>query len=190
MIKVVLHGYLKDLYPHPINMAADTVAELINGVCKQTKAFNPKPGEERHTIKVVGFDTPESLYQPLEQDEVHLVPAFCGGKGFFKIVLGAVLIASAIAFPSAFPVTVGGLTILTASGVFWMGAALALGGLLELISPAPTVDTDPNDPEASKYLGEPKNTVKIGTRIPLLYGERMVYGHYLSFDIDAKRVEV
>ena len=52
------------------------------------------------------------------------------------------------------------------------------------------MDTKPaaQDPEASRYLGAPQNTTKAGTRIPLLYGEHQAYGHYLSFDIDAKDV--
>ena len=46
------------------------------------------------------------------------------------------------------------------------------------------------DPEASKYLGADQNTVKIGTRIPLLYGKHQAFGHYLSFNVDAKDISL
>ena len=44
------------------------------------------------------------------------------------------------------------------------------------------------DPEASKYLSANQNTTKIVTRIPLMYGFNRAYGHYISFDVDAKDV--
>src|SRR5690606_15604493 len=103
--------------------------------------------------------------------EIHLVPELSGGKsgGFVKIALGAVLIAASFAMTGPIlPALYGGIS---ASAVFWGGVTLVLGGLLELISPAPKMDTKTSqDPEASKYLGTPQNTTRAGTRIPLLYG--------------------
>ena len=192
---VVLHGKLRDLYPHDIELEAENVAEMINGLCRQTKAFNPTIGQEKHVVNVVGFDTVESLYAPVDepQIEVHLTPAFCGGKkgGFVKIALGVLMIAASF-IPGAFPLTIAGFSI-SASSVFFMGVSMLLGGLLELMSPAPKLDLTgdvASDPEASKYLGTPKNTVKSGTRIPLLYGEHMAYGHFISFNVDAKDVAI
>ncbi len=195
-VKVVLHGYLKDLYNGPLVFTGFSASEIINGLCKATKAFNPKPGVERHEMSVVGFPTKESLFEPLPADieELHLVPSMTGGKsgGFFRIVIGVVLIASAV--------LTGGtsLAALTATGtvagtLFSLGVSLVLGGLLEMLSPMPKTDSFGNsvaDPEASKYLGATGNTVKIGTRIPLLYGEILAFGHYLSFNVDAKDVAV
>ena len=199
-IKIILHGYLKDLYPHTVEMTGETVEEIINGLCRQTKAFNPKIGEERHCITVKGFRTEHSLKAPIPDDleELHLYPQLSGGKGggFFKIVIGVVLVGVALA--------VGGVGIgalfasqggFAAQLFFKIGTSLILGGLLDFVSPAPKIDrtgvtTGRADPEASKYLGANQNTVRIGTRIPLLYGEHEAFGHYLSFDVDAKDVAV
>jgi len=200
-VKIVLHGYLKDLYPDQIELSGHSVAEVINGFCRQTKAFNVAAGEEKHCMHVVGFDTEDSLYLPIPSnvDTLHLVPAMIGGKkgGFFKIVVGAVIIAAAIwsggtAF-GAMTLFAGGSTI--SSMLFSFGVSLVLGGLLEMISPTPKIDKggftqSGTDPEASKYLGANQNTVKIGTRIPLLYGKHIAYGHYVSFDVDAVDVSV
>lgn len=191
-VKVVLHGYLSDLHDEETYIEGTDVAEIINGFCKQTGAFDVPLGEEKHQIRVHGFDDINTFYQPLSKDvkELHLMPDLRGGKGggFFKIVLGAVLIAAAIFLP---PIGIAAGVTLN-SILFGIGASLVLGGLLELLSPAPQIDTlpDSQDPEASKYLGADKNTVKIGTRIPLLYGRHLCFGHYLSFNVDAKDVSL
>lgn len=205
-VKIILHGYLKKLYPHDIELSGYSVAELVNGLCKQTKAFNPKPGDERHCVSILGYTNDVNrLYDPIPPDmeELHIIPNFCGGKGggIFKIVLGVVFVAAAF-------LTMG--TSLGATPLFWgattlnaalfsIGTSLLLGGLLEMLSPAPVIDqagvsgsvnSSTSDPAASKYLGASQNTVRIGTRIPLLYGEHQAYGHYISFDVDAVDVAV
>jgi len=198
-VKVILHGYLKSLYPGDIQLNGSTVAEIINGMCKQTKAFEPELGDDRHTIMVKGFTTKESLDAPLgDINELHLFPAMTGGKsgGFFKIVIGAVLIAAAI-WTGGTSLTLGPVlfgTTTLAGVMFNVGLSLVLGGLMEMMSPAPKIDkatgTSTADPEASKYLGPTANTTRIGTRIPLGYGRFKAYGHYLSFDVDAVDVAV
>lgn len=188
-IKIVLHGYFKELFPHDITLSGSSVAELINGLCKVTKAFNPKLGEEKHCMSIIGFDTKESLFSPIPSNitEIHIVPSMEGGKGgLFKVIIGVAIIAVAIYNPGVL-FTIGGFSVEGASLLF-TGISLALGGLLEMLSPQPQIDKNGNsavDPEASKYLGASQNTVKIGTRIPIAYGENKAYGHYLSFNVDA-----
>lgn len=187
MKTVILHGYLKDLYPGEIRMNARSVVELVNGICRQTKVFNPTVDRGRHCIRVLGFDTEESLTQPTDQEVIHIVPELSGGKGLLRILAGVALIAVSFLLPGVGPLAVGASGLV--SGLFWFGASLVLGGLLQMLSPAPTMDTDaPDNPEASKYLGAPGNTVRIGTRIPILFGRHQAYGHYMSFNIDAKDV--
>ena len=192
-VKVVLHGYLRDLYDEPVYIDGDSVAEVINGFCKQTKCLDVPLGVNKHQIRAHGFDTEESLYAPLDQnlEELHLMPDMCGGKsgGFVKIVIGTVLIAAA--FVIGGPAASVAMAKLSA-GLMGAGIGLVLGGVMELLSPAPEMDTAPStqDVEASRYLGASGNTVKIGTRIPLLYGRHEAYGHYLSFNVDAKDISL
>lgn len=196
-VKVILHGRLKELCPSGLEFEGDSVAEVVNGLCRQTKAFNVNFDQPKHCVKVVGYDTTESLFEPFKTpiQEIHLVPQMGGGKGggFFRVFIGAVLIAAAFFTGGAsLAGTLAFGTTTYASLMFNLGLSLVLGGLLELISPAPKMDGSGNvqDPEGSKYLGASQNTVKIGTRIPLLYGEHMAYGQYLSFDVDAVDVAV
>ena len=188
MITIVLHGYLKTLYDQEIKLVARTAAEAINGMCKQLKVFNPKPGQDRHLINVLGFDTKDSLYEDLTPGtELHLFPTFAGGKsggGFIQIVIGAVLIAASFFIP-------GGPAILAAvsSAMFAIGASLALGGIMQLLSPSPNQDVPLQEQSVaqedtkSQYLGAPGNTVRLGTPIPLLYGKHKIFGHFISYNV-------
>lgn len=191
-LRIELHGPLRELYPDGFTITASNVIEAVNGFAKQTGIFDVPLGTEKHCVAVVGFDTKESLYAPLPANTnvLHLVPPMIGGKGgFFKVIVGIVMIAATIMSAGTLAAAMAG-----TYGIFFnIGVSLVLGGLLEMLSPAPKMDLTGNsasDPEASKYLGASQNTVKIGTRIPLLYGEHIAYGHYLSFDVDSKDVAV
>lgn len=176
--KVYLHGYFAAFHEGPITIVGDTVAEIVEGVTRQVKGFQPDPVRGRHRVKVAGFDTEESLHAELgpEVEEIHLVPQMSGGKkgGLLQILLGAVLIGVGLLL---------GAGTLIGSLAMKVGALALLGGLTALLAPQPEADS--NDQRRSSYLGAPKNTVAIGTRIPILYGEHRVYGHFLSFDINA-----
>lgn len=194
-VKVILYGELKQLYPDEIEITGSCPSEILNGLVRLSPVFHRKPGHAGYPVKVVGHESREALHMPFTGDvsELHVVPDMSGGKsgGFFQIVIGVLLIAAAFIQPE---LAIGALTIGGFHGIlFSIGLSLALGGLLQLISPAPKADTfgnDVADPEASKYLGASQNTVKIGTRIPLLYGEMQAFGQYLSFDVDALDVAV
>ncbi len=176
--KVILHGYLAHFHDGPITMSGETVAEIVEGVTRQLPGFAPHPIKGRHRIKVVGFETRESLYTPLETDveEIHIVPQLSGGKsgGLLQILLGVALIGVGFFL---------GAGTMLGSMLMKVGALALLGGLSQLLAPQP--EDDKSTQTKSQYLGAPKNTVAIGTRIPILYGEFRVYGQFLSFDINA-----
>ena len=180
-IKVILHGYLAAFHDGPIEMTGATAAEIVSSVTRQVKGFAPDPKRGRHRVKVVGFDTEESLHKPLdpETEYLHIVPQMSGGKnsGLLQIVLGVVLVGV------GFLLGAGGML---GSLLMKVGALALLGGLTSLLAPKPETDkNDSSQQQRSSYLGAPKNTVAIGTRIPILYGRHRAYGHFLSFDINA-----
>lgn len=186
--KIILHGYLKKLAPQGLEFEATTAKEAIEGLCRQVKAFQGVLGQAKHKVRILGFRTAESLVVPTDEEVLHLMPVLGGGKsGFFQIVIGAVLIAVAIWNPMGIAaLTIAGSTTV-GSVMFSVGLALVLGGVAQMLSPAPSIDTT-SDPEASKILPTQQNTVKIGTRIPLGYGRHKVYGHYLSFNVQSTDV--
>jgi hypothetical protein len=64
---------------------------------------------------------------------------------------------------------------------------MILGGILQMLAPTPKSNTGSSD--QSLYVPSNQNTVKIGTRIPLIYGRVRHFGHYLSFNVDSKRLD-
>lgn len=177
--RIHLHGSLKSIHPEPIVIHAATVAEAVKMVTAQLPGFRPDPVLGYKRVTVVGFENIEDLLAiNTTATDIHLVPQLNGGKsgGFLQIVLGAVLIAASFALP-------GSMAFL-APILFNLGAAMLLGGILAFFT-APKTDKKDGKENKSYYLGAPKNTVAIGTRIPVLYGERKVGGHYLSFDISS-----
>lgn len=178
MHSVTLHGHLASYHDGPLRIVGQTIAEVVEGVTRLLPGFRPHPIHGHQRIKVIGCETEADLQQLLEQDtEIHIVPQLSGGKkgGLTQILIGAALVGIGL-FTFGAGTALGSLLIK-------VGALALLGGLAQLLSPTPEDDKDSE--LKSRYLGSPKNTVEIGTRIPILYGETRVYGHYLSFDIDS-----
>ena len=66
-----------------------------------------------------------------------------------------------------------------------MGAMMILGGIAQMLAPTPEVAGD--DGKQSRILGGGRNTVAVGTPIPILYGKSRVGGHYLSFSVNTAK---
>ena len=175
--EVILHGPLATYHKGPIKICGNTIAEVIEGITRQLPGFQPHPVHGHQRIQIVGVNTIEDLYKVLEEDTtIHIVPQMAGGKkgGMTQILIGAALIAAAFVLgPTAF----------LGSMLLKAGALMLLGGLSQMLAPTPEDDKDSD--LKNRYLGTPKNTVAVGTRIPILYGRSRVYGHYLAFDVDA-----
>lgn len=175
MRKIILHGHLHDLYPEPIEVVADTVAEAMRSL-QQIEAFS---GEGPHPVRIEGIESEADLFSETDMEEIHVHPWTEGSSNntFVQILIGATLIAVGV--------FTGGVLGLTAGQLILSGALMVTGGLLALLAPTPAIETGEQGP-SSKYLGAQTNTVQIGTRIPLVYGFRRLFGHYISYDVDAK----
>ena len=191
-----MHGPYREAHGGPIEVVADTLREAIALVTTQLPFFTPDlSGRKR--IRVRGCDTLESLDQ-VGPEEIHIYPALMGGKngGFAQIVIGAVLfIGAAISTGGAsIPAMLSALAEagFVTQAIAAMGIGMMVGGLIQVLMPTPTVDSPSGSDsvEGSKYLGARGNTTKVGTRIALLFGEDKIFGHILSFNVDAKDVAV
>jgi predicted phage tail protein len=177
-VKVFLHGYLASFHEGPITLDAETPAKAVEHVTRLLPQFQPRLIEGPHRIEVIGHRSIESLMAPLEVDELHIIPQFSVGKngGYVQIAVGAALVAAGIA---AYFIPGGGVI---APFLISLGGGMIIGGIQAYLAPSPSSD---DKTEKSRYLGAPGNTLEIGTRIPILYGEYKVSGHFLSFDITA-----
>lgn len=182
LVKIIPHGALRATWPTDFEVEASTPYEAMNALCSQFQLGAPAPGK-RWVVSLVGYSTDVSLRCPLSSPELHVVPSLLGGGGgggFFKILIGAVLVAASFLLPGS-----QGFMATLASGMFSMGASLVLGGILELLTPAPKKDTPTQSEDKTQYLGAPRNTTSSDTPIPIAYGRFALYGHYLSFNIEA-----
>lgn len=186
-----------------VQIRGGSVKELIEALSANFKTkLQPTPESPRLLCKVKDFDTPEKLMEPIPEgvDDIHIYPCLTGGGGnggLWKIVIGALIIATAIfaapllgawgVFVSA---STGALTTLGTIAVT-IGAGMIIGGLMDIMFPQPKIDlTTGANVESSKYLGSTGNTTKIGTPIPIIFGEILHYGQIISFNVDAVDVAV
>jgi predicted phage tail protein len=186
MKRIILHGHLKKLYDKPIEVEAETVAEAMSSL-KFIPELQPKDGQP-WPVTIQGVTTQPQLFAPSDMEEIHVYPRTggAGGRGgLLQILLGVTLIAVALFFPGAYAAgtLLGGLGV-TKGMLILTGAMMVLGGIMQMLMPVPETDST----EGSLYLGAGVNTVRIGTRIPVLYGTRKIGGHYLSFNVDAKDI--
>lgn len=178
-MEIRLHGYLKELHSAPIQVEARTVAEAVTFL-QTLPAFSPRTGK-KHSVVIDGFQSKDALYDADRNPEViDIRPVASGGGGktaaYAQIVIGIIMIAVAWYNPYAWSTAFSGMVALS-------GAMQVLGGVLQLIAPQPKLDS--GSQEKSRYLGQGKNTVAIGTRIPMIYGRRKWGGHYINFNITA-----
>ncbi len=171
---------MKKLIPPGFQCEARTPFEALNAIARQFLK-----GSRKHAVQVAGCPTVASLYSPVRWAELHVVPAFCGGGGIVKVLVGAVLVVAAVAATvmsagtAAAPI-VGAL----AGGVFGVGMSLVLGGILQMISPYPNPKNQYYSPASGAFSGIP-NTTAMGTYIPIGYGRFAVGGQVLSIGVEA-----
>jgi predicted phage tail protein len=181
MKTIYLHGSLKDRHPEPIKVHASSVAEALS-ILKQLPAFDVENPVE---VRVRGFECRDALYAATDVDELHVYPALRGGGGnggFLQIIIGAVLVVVGVIvsfIPGGQPFGIS---------IAMSGAMMMLGGLIQLLAPSPKASTSA-DTSQSLYIPSNQNTTKIGTRIKLIFGTVRTFGHYLSFNVDARRLD-
>ena len=175
LIKVVLHGALKDHFPS-FEVAGATPAEVLEGWSRQV-GMDQLPINSRPLVQVLDHDTHEKLFSKLKKKvtELHIFPALFGGGGFGKIALGALMVA--VSF-------IPGIGQAVAAALIVSGITTALMGVVELFMGSPSLSKE-EDPEASKYIGNGKMTTAIGTPIGIGGGRMLIGGHLLSLQVNS-----
>ena len=127
--------------------------------------------------KNIGFD---DLGYPVSGDVIRIVPLIIGSKraGMLQTILGAVIVAVGAVlnftpFAAASPY------------LYQIGGAMALGGVIQMLSPQPAGLASKQDPDnrASYAFGSVTNTTAQGYPVPLGYGKRRIGGAVLSAGI-------
>jgi len=146
-------------------------------------------------------DHPEQLHYPMGADDVvKVIPVVsgAGGKGLGQILLGAALIAVAIAIPGSAGLTATGFSA-TAAGaatagsglvaaVGNLGLALTLGGIAQMITPVPKPPELGGEGQGGFAFSGLQNTSQEGIPVPVVYGEMIVGSVVLSTKLVADLV--
>lgn len=121
----------------------------------------------------------DDLGFPVTGEIIRIVPVVIGSKkaGVLQTILGAALMAAAIWMP--------GLSIPASNLMFSAGAAMALGGVVQMLSPQPAGLARKESPEnkASYAFGSVTNTASQGYPVSVLYGKRRIGGAIISAGI-------
>lgn len=126
--------------------------------------------------KNIGID---DLGYPVNSEIIKITPVIIGSKkaGLLQTILGAALMVAAIWMP--------GLSIPASNLLFSAGAVMALGGVVQMLSPQPAGLARKESPEnkASYAFGGVTNTASQGYPVGLLYGKRRIGGAIISAGI-------
>ncbi|EPR3505396.1 tail assembly protein [Serratia marcescens] len=185
------HGPMIKVFGREFKYRAPTVPKAIDAM------KNLLPGFERYMLEAHKRGLTFSIFvgkRNIGQDEleltkgaedIHLVPVVIGSKraGLFQTILGVALIGAAIAFSPA------GLGVFSATGgwttMAYTGAAMALGGVVQMLSPQMGGLRMRQGPEnkPSYAFGGPVNTTAQGNPVGVLYGTREIGGAIISAGI-------
>ena len=198
-----LHGDLADFVGHKqfdviINSPAEAIRFLVHNFKGVEKYMSDKYYKVLLNKEEIGED---ELAYPVGQSTINIVPVIlgAGGRGFGKILLGAVLIGAAFFMP----VAAGGQSLLTGikagslakvgmvtKGLAGIGVALTLSGVSEMLFPLPEPPDGEADPRLSFSFSGIQNTARPGTTLPVVYGEITTGSVVISASVDTNQIQV
>lgn len=126
----------------------------------------------------------DDIQKPLGKDVIRIAPVLTGSKraGGLQTIVGAVLIAVAYFNPFGY------LTGPAASMMMMAGASMAMGGVMQMLSPPPKglgAQDSPNNRPSYSFNGA-VNTNAQGNPVSLLYGQLVVGSAVISAGIYAQ----
>ncbi|MHA6847269.1 tail assembly protein [Ralstonia syzygii] len=187
---VRLYGRLGARFGRVFRLAVGSPAEAVRALCSQVESFRRELATShergiRYACFIGRRNIGESeLELPPGADDIRIAPVLAGAKqsGLFQTILGAAILAVAYFNPGGF------LTGPMVTAAYGMGASMALGGVVQMLSPqqAGLSVRDSPDNGASYNFNGPVNTSAQGNPVPLLYGEMVVGSAVISAGIYAE----
>ncbi|MDA5609417.1 tail assembly protein, partial [Pasteurella multocida] len=154
---------------------AENTAEIIRALTSQIPKLREFIQKGYFTVRIAKeyidnrYLEKGLFYKLKEGMTVHFTPVLKGSKrgGVFSVILGAALMVASIFVPGAG--LFGGL--ITKGAVFGMGAALALGGVAQLLTPQPKMPAiNEKEKKQSTSFSNLSNMAAQGRMVPLAYG--------------------
>lgn len=185
MKTIILLGELGKRYGRKHLLDVKSPAEAIRALCANFKDFAKfvSTSQERNVgyrvINVRDSVGADELHTPAGRS-ITIAPVIAGaGGGLTNIILGATLIAASILLPPG-PWTQPLMTI---------GAAMALGGAAQLLSPVPKLDANSGEEIKQSYVfSGAVNTTSQGQPVPFGYGRMIVGSAVISAGISVEDI--
>ncbi|MCA7012528.1 tail assembly protein [Dickeya dadantii] len=182
---VRLYGVLGATFGRVHRLAVETPREAIRALCVLLPGFEAYLNtSKRRGLSYAVFSGKTNIgADELGADhggsDIRIAPVITGSKqaGLFQTILGVALVA------------IGYFTFGTTSaigvGMIMGGASMALGGVIQMLSPQARglAVSESADNKASYAFGSVKNTAAQGYPVPLLYGKRRIGGAIISAGI-------
>ncbi|WP_313739982.1 tail assembly protein [Pseudomonas sp.] len=187
MTNVVLYGQLRQ-FGRSFRLSVRSPAEAIKALCVQI------PGFERFLNNAKAQDIEFAIFRGsrnLQEQElcfsgsgdIRIAPIITGSKraGLLQTVIGVVIVALAWWNPL-------GWSAATALAVGMSGGSMALGGVVQMLSPQTKGLSMSGAPEnlPSYAFGSARNTTASGNPVPICIGERRWGGSIISASIEAQ----
>jgi predicted phage tail protein len=180
MRTIKLGGVLGKKFGKQYTLDVHSFRDAMAALCMMKPGFEKylRTAEERGLVFAVFVDERNLGEQELDlvgraEGDIRIQPIVQGSKqaGMFQTLLGVVLIVAGL--------FTGGTTTGLGLGLLAAGAAVGLGGVVQMLSPATNAtaegkNDDGNNP--SYGFGGAVTTIAQGNPYPLLYGEREIGG--------------
>ncbi|MER3008565.1 tail assembly protein [Serratia nematodiphila] len=190
--KIRLYGVLGEKFGRVHPMAVGSPIEALKALSVMIPGFQQFMLESKERgLTFAVFEGKRNLGKDDLQlqangNDIRIAPVIIGSKkaGVFQTILGAVLVVAGavITYMS------GGTATPLTSSMMMSGAAMMLGGVVQMLSPMQGGLASRQDPDnkPSYAFGGPVNTVAQGNPVPILYGKRRIGGAIISAGIYAE----
>jgi predicted phage tail protein len=188
--EVRLYGRLGARFGRIHRLAVSSTAEAVRALCVLIPGFERALADsDAHGVRYACFlgkrnIGEDGLHQQVGADAIRIAPVMAGAKraGLFQTIFGAALIVVGAVL------TYTGVGAAIGAPMMKIGAAMALGGVIQMLSPQQRGLSAQDSPEngASYNFNGPVNTSAQGNPAPLLYGRMIVGSATISAGIFAE----
>jgi predicted phage tail protein len=192
--KIRLYGALaKFIGKRVLHADVANAAEAVRFLVTNFPEVERHMADQHYRVSVANYDLSlDELHDPAGQQDIKIVPVLAGAGAVGRILLGAALIVGAF-FTGGATLGLLGLAapVALSTVLFGIGASLVLGGVAQLLTPTPKINTkDDQDPRKSYSFSGIQNTSRQGLPVPIVYGETIVGSVVISAGIDTEQVKV
>ena len=204
--KIKLYGHLREHTGlKEVEAYVDNIKDAVSFItCNWPKLESQIVQNNYHVLLDEDDVGEEELLHPIGTASISFIPVVEGSGKFGKILAGAALIGLSFGFPFTLP---GGPSLSFASlqhgnglagamlgagrlsqAAFYLGGALVLSGVSDLLTPTPQIPDGDQDPKSSAFTS-PLNVSMPGIPVPLVYGTAICGSIVVSADLEINKVE-